>query len=175
MNAVAHLIIVAAAVVIVVWKGRIPWTSVASGCVALAAVAGVLTAVYLLPAHVSLPSPALWLLLTALLEESAKYSAVAPWKTTSGVRRALGVGIGFACTEHLFFLLLPTPLFLGRLVAATTLHMGTVLLYSRGTAPRHHTARSAFFPGGVARVALATAVHWGYNFLLQGLDAPPPF
>lgn len=75
----------------------------------------------------------LHLAILALVEETAKYAVIAPWRQRPERRhsRAARRGLGFAGAEHLLFLLIPTGLFARRLLLATTLHVGTALLYSR--------------------------------------------
>lgn len=133
----------------------------------------------------------------ALLEELAKYIAVAPWRGQRTMRRGALRGMGFAWVEHLLFVLVPATVFLRRIVLASSLHMGTALLYTRPrffaaaagptrrpghgppAGPKHHTERGPA-PGSRGRIpvplldtlliALGTAIHLTYNLILQGLD-----
>jgi RsiW-degrading membrane proteinase PrsW (M82 family) len=168
-----------------------------AGALAAASVLATLIAVRLvLPL---LPSSILWmngtgpsrpgetvlahLAIVALIEEIAKYVVVAPWRmpvpsispsdpspARPDSHRAAGRGLGFASAEHLLFLLLPVRLFLRRIPLAGALHIGTALLYSR---PRILCRRRIYgtAPGtDILLVLLGTAIHLGYNLLLQGLD-----
>ncbi|TVR67577.1 MAG: hypothetical protein EA427_13275 [Spirochaetaceae bacterium] len=128
---------------------------------------------------------AVLLALYALVEEIAKYTVIAPWRQPVSGRpgRAAGRGLGFAGTEHLLFLLIPTGLFTRRLVLATTLHVGTALLYSRPgllhryrsrgcrhipPPPRHRTGPAPLLD--LLLIAIGTTVHFTYNLVLQSLD-----
>lgn len=116
----------------------------------------------------------------ALVEETAKYIAVAPWRlqdpslfsTTrrmgrSDKHRAAGRGLGFASAEHLLFVLLPVRLFLRRIPLAGALHIGTALLYTRPRLLCRRTINGAAPGLDFLLILLGTAIHLAYNLLLQ--------
>lgn len=148
-----------------------------------------------LATHFPASSATLNLAVVALVEEIAKYTVVAPWQlenpsdritrsatsshggfSSRRIRRrersarAAGRGVGFAAAEHLLFLLIPTGLFLRRLLMATTLHTATALLYARPAFLRRRGLTGTTPLTDTALVLLGTAIHLAYNLVLQGLD-----
>ncbi|POR01521.1 hypothetical protein AU468_08140 [Alkalispirochaeta sphaeroplastigenens] len=119
------------------------------------------------------------LFLIALVEEGAKYCAVAPWRRPLSPARSALRGFGFASAEHLLFLLLSPGLFLRRLFLAGALHCSTALLYGRPWAwtrngrPRPSTREAAPLVDSLLLLA-GTGIHFCYNLLVLGLDAYLP-
>ena len=178
MNLVVNTLATAALAAGTLRFGSVRGRSIVAGIFAMAAASLLLVGTYVIFPRISTTPPAgeliLWLFFTAFLEELCKYVAVGPWRNgVSGgglLRHAVGTGVGFATAEHTLFLLLPTGLFVQRILLTSPLHVLTAVLYTRpGPWLRHRTPGVA--PAAdVAILLLATGVHGLYNFLLQGLD-----
>ncbi|SIQ95551.1 hypothetical protein SAMN05920897_11952 [Alkalispirochaeta americana] len=147
------------------------------------------------------PGTSLWLprgetlirlFLIALVEELAKYCAVAPWRRLHPPGRAALRGFGFASAENLLFLFLSPGIFLRRIFLAGALHSTTALLYGRPWAYVRDRRNARSRPRAGARgekthpyqgpaplldslILLAgTGLHFSYNLLVLGVDAYPP-
>ena len=119
-----------------------------------------------------------WLTVVVLLEEGAKLLAVwasgATGNAGSPGSRGAAVGLGFAATENLLYILAPTGLILLRFLTAGTIHVATTWLYGRALhpAPDHRHTHGVPRPRIALPVALTIGAlgHLAYNLIARSLD-----